>query len=208
MQITVFGASGKVGSRVVEEALRRGYDVVAFVHSHNLFSPTGKLVVVQGDIYSASDVAKALKGSSAVLSCLGSWGTPKKNVLTTAMHAILPAMREQQIERIVTLTGSGAADPHARPGVVHRLLLRLLAPFPAGKVFRDGEEHLRLLAMSELEWTSLRSPVMNNLGSSYALNLKPAKPWETIGRDSVAAAMLDQLETATYVGQAPIIHRK
>lgn len=208
MQITVFGASGKVGSLVVEEALRRGYTVVAFVHSHDLFSPSGKLIVIKGDIYDSADVAGALKGSDAVISCLGSWGTSKRNVLTAGMQAIVPVMVEQKIKRIVTLTGSGAVDPNMLPSSSHKALMRLLAPFPAGKVFGDGEKHMRLLAESDLDWTTIRSPIMNNFGkSTYQLGSKPQGPLATINRKAVATCMLDQLEIKENIHSAPIIRR-
>jgi len=206
MRITVFGASGKVGSLVVEEALRRGYTVVAFVHSHNLFSPSGRLIIQKGDIYNAEDVANTLRGSDAVVSCLGSWGTPKRNVLASAMGNIIPAMREQKISRIVTLTGIGVQQ---NPGVLHRSLLRLLGPLPAGKVFRDAEAHLQMLAQSGLSWTAICSPVMNNIGGAdYTLSLRMGFLLATVSRVSVAAALLDQIELNGYTGKAPTIHRK
>ena len=92
--MTVFGASGKVGRLVVMQALKRGYSVVAFVHSHDPFVATTNLRVVKGDIYNADDVGKALKGSEAVISALGSWGTKNRNVLSSAMKVVIPDMDE------------------------------------------------------------------------------------------------------------------
>ena len=78
MQITIFGANGKVGSLVVEMALQKGLHVVAFSHGKSLFTPSDNLRIVQGDVYNAADVSSALSGSDVVVSTLGSWGTPKK----------------------------------------------------------------------------------------------------------------------------------
>lgn len=208
MRITVFGASGRVGSRVVELALRRGYLVSAFVHHHDLFVPSNNMLVIKGDVYTASEVATALRGSEAVISCVSSWGTPKKDVLTSAMQAIIPAMEAAKISRLVTLTGSGAAMSEEQPSVSHRMLAGLLAPTSVGKVFRDAETHLHLLAISSLDWTTIRSPIMNNLGSStYRLSLEPNSALSTISRNGVATALLDQLESDKFLGQAPFIHR-
>lgn len=208
-QITIFGASGKVGHLVVEEALRRGYRVVAFVHSRDLFVTTNQLGVRKGDIYNPADVEAALRGSSVVLSCLGSWGTPRKNVLTTAMGTIIPLMQRQNLTRIITLTGSGAAAPLQPAGATHRLFMKAMSLTPAGKVFNDGEEHMRLLAASNLAWTTVRSPVMHNIGSSaYRLDIKPAGPAATISRSAVVACMLDQIDAADWLRQAPVIHRQ
>lgn len=212
MQITVFGASGKVGRLVVQGALERGYKVVAVVHKHDPFEKTDKLRVVKGDIYSGQDVTKAIKGSRVLVSCLGSWGrkTPSgnRNVLTSAMLEILPAMKAQKIERIVTLTGSGALAPDAPRTWAHRWFMRLMTPFPAGKVFRDGEDHMKLLRGSGLAWTTIRSPIMNNRhGNSYALGTGNGNHYLTISRQAVANAMLDQLESLQWLHQAPVIRR-
>lgn len=210
MQITVFGASGKVGRLVVEEALSRGYKVVAVVHKHNTFEPTTNLRVVQGDVYNGADVAKAIKGSRVIVSCLGSWGRKTKqgnrNVLTAAMLQILPAMKAQKIERIITLTGSGALAPSVKQGRAHRWFMRLMAPFPAGKVFRDGEQHMRLLQASGLAWTTIRSPIMNRRKKpEYALGERGANHFRTISRQAVAHAMLDQVQNLQWLHKAPII---
>lgn len=209
MQVTIFGASGKVGSLAVEEALRRGYTVVAFIHNRELFVPNNRLITKKGDIYNADDIAAALKGSDAVISCLGSWGTQRRNVLTTAMQTIIPAMEQQNISRIVTLTGSGANQPGHKAGRGYEAMMKLLSPLPAGKVFKDGEEHMRMLAQSSLAWTTVRSPIMNNFGGKkYKLSLKPGLPISTISRQAVANSLLDQLDATDFVRQAPIIHRQ
>ncbi|MBC7582106.1 NAD(P)H-binding protein [Aeromicrobium sp.] len=204
MQITIFGASGSVGRLVVSEALKRGYDVVAFVHNHNPFEELNHLTIVKGDIANSGDITKALLGSEAVISCLGSWGQPGRNVLTTAMTAIIPAMKAQKITRIITLTGSGAMAPDVTEGLGHKLFMKAMAPFPAGKVFHDGEQHMKLLAVSSLDWTSLRSPIMKSKGTSaYQLTSKASNA--RLPRSAVVAALIDQLTLTEYIYQAPII---
>lgn len=205
MTITVFGASGKVGRLVVAEALRRGISVRAFVHRANPFEPAANLTIIQGDIYSSKDVERALDGADAVVSCLGSWGTPKRNVLTTAMSAIIPAMHAHKIIRIVTLTGSGAIAPDKKPGLLHRLFMKSIAWTPAGKVFADGEQHMRLLLASDLEWTTIRSPVMKNgKRAAYRLVRDGSSAVPRINRAAVVAAMLDQLQGDDWLRQAPV----
>jgi len=194
-----------VGSLVVEEALRRGHTVVAFVHSHNLFSPSGKLIVRRGDVYNAADVAGAVQGSDAVVSALSSWGTKGRDVLSSFVGAVVPAMVSQNMTRLVTLTGIGVEQ---NPGPVHRSLLKLMAIVPFGKVFADAENHVRLLGQSSLDWTTVCSPVMNNFGGpTYKLNLHLGNPLATISRQAVAAALLDQIESTEYLRQTPVIHR-
>jgi putative NADH-flavin reductase len=206
MHIVIFGASGKVGRLAVAEALARGHSVRAFVHQHPDFKPHPNLHVVQGDIHDAQSVAAAVQGSDAVISALGSWGTKSKDIVSTGMRHIIPAMEHHGVERIVSLTGAEAHDSKDHPDLLRRLT-HAGAALAAGRILADGEEHIRLLRQSNLEWTVLRSPVMT--GSPrifYKLSLQPLRPWRTIPRRAVAKALLDQLEGAAYAQAAPFIY--
>lgn len=207
MQLTIFGASGKVGQQVVALALEQGYQVVAFVHNHDPFAVNDKLTVIKGDVRDRAAVTAALGGSRAVISTLGSWGTKDKNTLTRGMQAIIPAMEQIGVTRLITLTGAGAAWTGDRPNLIDRLghaLLRLVAP----KILYDGEEQLRLLEGSRLDWTCLRSPVMRPAGKiRYRLDLRPPALWATIPRPAVAQGLVNQLKNLDYLHLAPYIRR-
>ena len=78
----------------------------------------------------------------------------------------------------------------------------------AGKVLRDGEEHIRLLQDSDLDWTVLRSPVMNEVGGlGYGLSDQQPAPWNSIHRQAVARAMVEQIEQSNHYRSAPYLHR-
>lgn len=208
MQITVFGANGRVGSHVVEEALKAGYRVVAFVHG--TYTPpvdAQGLTIVQGDIYSAKEVLAAVKGSDAVVSALGSWGTPSKDILTAGMRNIIPAMEAHSVQRVVSLTGADSRMQSDKKGPLHRLthvMLGIIAP----RILKDSEEHLRLLEQSQLNWTVVRSPVMNEHGSrEYVFSMKRPLPWVTAHRFSVASSMVALIPSKDYSKLAPFIKR-
>jgi putative NADH-flavin reductase len=206
MQVTVFGASGKIGRLVTQRLLDEGHSVVAFVHRTELPAQP-KLRFVKGDIHDAQAIAKALAGSQAVVSALGSWGTKTKDILSSAMRVVVPAMQEAGIQRIVTLTGSGAYAAGDKPK-----LLDKLGHFSFGliahKIIVDSEEHLRILQDSGLDWTVLRSPVMTNgTYTSYKLNSNVPLPWESISRPAVAKAMVEQLSAKNLNKSAPFIHK-
>lgn len=206
MTITVFGASGKVGRLVVEQLLAAGHTVTVFVHSNSPFEISERLRIVKGDVHNAPFVEAAVRGSEAVISTLGSWGTPTKDIVSTATGAIIPAMLQTGAKRLITLTGSGAWTPGDKISIANRVqhaAFRLLA----GKIIRDAEDHLRLLADSQLDWTCLRSPVMKQgAPTAYELNKAMPKPWETISRATVAKAIVDQLYDQSYLRSAPHLH--
>jgi putative NADH-flavin reductase len=205
MKLVIFGATGKAGRVVVAEALARGHEVVAFVHKTALPEQKG-LTAVRGDVHDAASVARALAGCDAVISCLSSWGTPHKDVLTSATRYILPAMETNGVRRIITLTGNIALLPGEQVPPFLRFIhgfLTLVAPKVAG----DAETHLQLLTKSSLDWTSLRSPTMvNGAPGTYRLTSSVSIAG-TIPRTAIAAAMLDLAASRDWIHQAPIIRR-
>ncbi len=210
MQITVFGANGKVGSLVVEQALEQGYEVVAFVHRKSQLPPHAALRIVKGDIYDAATVATAIKGSTVIISALSSWGTPEKDVLSAAVEHIIPAMKVQGTKRIISLTGSDARASGDVLTPLHRLSHGLIKLVPGvRKVLADGEQHIQLLEAGGLDWTVVRSPVMNKRGDikHCRLTSRRSLPWATINRHSVAQSLVGLVEDDSYNGQAPFIVR-
>ncbi|MBL8159043.1 NAD(P)H-binding protein [Candidatus Saccharibacteria bacterium] len=208
MRVVIFGANGRVGRLVVRRALEQGLGVVAFVHSASSLAQNSKLTVVQGDIYRPDEVAAAIRQADAVISALGSWGTPRKDVLGAGMQAIIPAMQEHGLSRIVSLTGADARAPGDTLGIVHRLSHPLLG-LVAGKVLADGEQHIRLLQASGLAWTVVRSPVMNEQGDAgrFVLSRRRPMPWQTIHRQSVATSMVELVQSQAELRAAPFIAR-
>jgi uncharacterized protein YbjT (DUF2867 family) len=204
-QITVFGATGHVGQLVVKDLIRRGYRVTAFVHSRTLTPPPG-VHIVTGDISDPGTVRKALEGSQALISCLSSWhGKPDKNILTTAMQTTLQVADSPL--RIISLTGSVAFVSSDHPNLIDRVF-RWGISLIGGAVIRDGETHIQLLSESNQPWTVLRSPVMNNRGTStYTLSNQIAPPWGTIKREAVAHCLVDLIEDSSAHHKTLTIHR-
>ena len=207
MQITVFGASGNVGRIVVQKLLADGHTVTVFVHQSNAFEPSDQLKIIKGDIHNAALVASAVQGSDAIISTLGSWHTPTKDILSAMVRFVTPVMEQSGIKRLITLTGSGAWAPGDKIGFINKLSHAAFA-LVAKDIIRDAETHLQLLAASNLEWTSLRAPIMSSGKSSkYSLNNKLPLGWERVSREAVAQAIVDQLTDRNYVRQAPHIHQ-
>lgn len=206
MKVVVFGANGKVGSQVVKELIRQKYIVTAFVHSEPKESHSA-VKYVKGDIYKTNDVMSAVSHNDAVVSCLGSWGSSKKNILSRGMTTIIPAMQAAKITRIISLTGADAWMPDEKPHTLQKVMHGLFSKLANG-ILRDGEKHMKLLQKSGLDWTVVRSPIMNERGSKqYRLNQEYPKPWQTINRQAVAKAMCDELSKTDHIHAAPYLHR-
>ena len=208
MTITIFGASGKVGRLVVEQLLQNGHKVTIFVHSNSPFDASDQVRVVKGDVHDSTAVSEAVRGSDAVISTLGSWHTPTKDILSAAMKSVIPAMENEGSTRIITLTGSGAWAPDEHISFGNRVQHGVFT-LVAGKIIQDSEEHLRLLAKSGLDWTCVRAPVMKaGPATEYTLTTDLPKPWEIIPRATVAKAIVDLVADDHFSQRAPHLHAK
>ena len=209
MNILVLGANGKVGSLVVSELCNYEHNIRAFVHNYNSLSDAENLEIFNGDIYDSESLRKALVDIEVVISCLGSWGTKYKNVLSTAMEKIVPIMQHKDVDRIISLTGAEARCTNEPVSLLQKFTYPLFNAL-AGKILQDANRHIETLKHSSLDWTVIRSPVMNDKGDpkKFDLRNKYPAPFKTINRHSVALAIINQIYDNTYIKQAPYIHRK
>ena len=106
-KIIVFGASGRVGSRVVNEALERGHDVTAVTRNPSAQGQQdGQTKVLAGDILDAARVAELVAGQDVVVVSIRGSADKSKD----ADKAIQRVAAELLVE---TLRAMGAAAPRA-----------------------------------------------------------------------------------------------
>ena len=150
MHLALFGATGRVGGRVLEYALAEGHTVTALVRDAAKLAPRSGLTIVDGDVLDPASVAKAVRGADAVMSTLGNAGLQEPGTaVSEGMRNIAQAMLDAGIRRVLSVAGGGILDsPHGG--------LRQDQPtFPAVFRFtsaqhRGGWEALR---STPLEWT-------------------------------------------------------
>lgn len=113
------------------------------------------------------------------------------------------------VKRVISLTGSDALANGDRLNVISRMFHLVIKLTPARRILADGERHISMLEGSQLTWTVLRSPIMNNKGDPklYSLSDAKPKPWATINRQSVARAMVEAIDKPEYYRRAPFVIR-
>lgn len=102
MNIAVIGASGRVGSRVVTEALARGHLVTAITRDSNAGTPRANLVAVHADAGNVAELAGAIAGNDAVVSAL--------RYIDSDPTIILDALKRAGIKRYVVVGGAGSLE--------------------------------------------------------------------------------------------------
>jgi putative NADH-flavin reductase len=109
MKITLYGASGMIGSRILNEALRRGHAVTAVVRDTAKIAERPNLTVVAGDATDASSVAATAAGSDIAISAY-SPGHGHQDDLSKNAHALLEGLARAHVGRVISVGGAGSLE--------------------------------------------------------------------------------------------------
>lgn len=207
MRIIIFGASGRTGKPLVEQALAAGHEVAAFVRDPSkLGIDHGRLTVTEGNVKDPDRVREAISDADAVLSALGHTKTSAKDVQTVGTENILAAMKEAGVRRLVSLTGAGVSDPEDEPKLSDKAITTLLKLLQKD-VLEDGENHAWAIEKSGLDWIIVRGPRLTEgeKKGEYRVGYVGKNSGTKISRADVADFMLRQLDNDKYIGQKPMI---
>ena len=107
MKITVFGAAGEVGSRVVSEALSRGHEVTAVVRDSTQFNKLPQCVKsCAGDAGTIEDVVRLTAGQDLVISAIRP-PTGDETLLAPITQSILSGVEKSDVRVLIV---GGAAS--------------------------------------------------------------------------------------------------
>lgn len=149
MNICLFGATGRVGSVILANALAKPFNVQALVRdSKKIKQENQRLSVAEGNILNEAAVARVMTGADVVISALNTGGG---TTLSESMTYIIKHMKKQGISRIITIGTAGILQARTEP-----LLYRFQSSESRRTTTKDAEEHLKaylLLKDSDLDWT-------------------------------------------------------
>ncbi len=207
MKIAIFGASGRTGRHVVEQALAAGHEVVAFVRTPaKLGIEHERLTAVQGDVADAAAVEQAVAGADAVISVLGPSDNSPDQKVSKGTRNILDAMKKHGVIRFVASAGAGIPDPNDSPGFMNKLI-NLLIKTTSRNVYEDMRQTAQIIRQSDRGWTIVRVPRLTD--GSRTGQVKASWVGKGMGmqitRADMADFMLDQITDETYLRQAPAI---
>ena len=109
-KVALIGASGFVGTAILNELLNRGNVVTAIVrNSEKITSCNANLKVVKADVSDVNAVAAACKGNDVVISAYNSgWTNPNIYEETLKNYPlILKAVKQAGIKRLLCVGGAG-----------------------------------------------------------------------------------------------------
>lgn len=163
MRLTIFGATGGTGTRLVEQALAAGHDVTAVVRDPGRLTASAqpRLHVRTADLMDPALILPTVAGADAVLTAAGPRGTGPTTVITDSVASITAAMDKAGTRRLLALSGSIVADEG------DSFYLRYLLKPTARRTFLrhvsgDMRQAEAVIAETGLDWTILRPPALTD----------------------------------------------
>ncbi len=209
MNVAILGATGTIGSAVLERALAAGHGVRALARDPSRVSASPGLTVVTGDARDPDSVMRVIEGADAVIALVG----PRRNtpdavtLLEAVAENVVRAMRAQHLTRLVFVAGAGVAMPGERRTVAQRVasaLVRRLARW----VVEAKERETAIYRESGLDWTAVR-PVRVRKGPATGramATLEPPRSFFVTSAD-LADVIVTVLADARTIRTAPYVSR-
>jgi Putative NADH-flavin reductase len=207
MDLIVFGASGRLGRKILEDALTAGHRVRAFVRTPSSFTMQHPhLTLFQGDSMNAESVYKALAEQQAVISALGPVRPLEAGMLETSAKNIVAAMKERNIYRLVSTSGAGVWQPQDQPKLPDYFMAILLHIF-AREVERDSFANVDVIKASDLDWTVVRFPRLTDSPRTgrYRVGYIHKESSIRFSRADAAEFILKELTDKKWVRKAPLV---
>ncbi|HEY0052484.1 MAG TPA: NAD(P)H-binding protein [Caulobacteraceae bacterium] len=211
MNVTVFGATGAIGSLTVAELLARGHTVTAYARNSAKVPATWRdqVRVVVGEMSDADAIDSAVAGADAVVSALGpsmdrkATGVP----LVQGTANILAAMRRHGVKRYIGQATPAVLDPREKPTPVTRLIGFMPRTFMP-RAYEEIRGMTGPVMSSDLNWTIVRfmapkdTPKQDRVRAGF---FGTDKLGFAASRADIAAFTAAQVDDATYVRRAPAI---
>ena len=205
MKIALIGATGFVGSQILDEALSRGHEVTAIVRRTERLPVRTGLTAKKADVLDVDGTAKLLAGHEAVIAAYN----PDRDVadvyeaMVAGGKAIIAAAKKAGVKRLLVVGGAGSLEIASGQQVIDQ------PDFPPEwKAGAGGtREFLYLLrAERDLDWTFLSPAAMLQPGErtgKFRLGddqlLVDAEGQCRISIQDYAVAMIDELEEPRHI---------
>jgi putative NADH-flavin reductase len=205
MKIALIGATGFVGSAILQEALQRGHEVTAIVRHPEKVTPHPKLRPHKADVQKEGEVTQSVAGHDAVISAFNpGWSNPDiYNQQVKGTRAIIDGVKKAGVKRLLFVGGAGSLE--VKPGVQSVDLPEFPAEYKQGAL--ATREALNLLRKEpSLDWSFL-SPSADlfpgqrtgkfRLGTDQLLADTQGK--SRISVEDYATAMIDEVEKPKHI---------
>lgn len=213
MKITVYGAEGEIGQKVIGYALSQGAFVTACVCDAKILWPRKNLTVIEGSVRNREKVMEAMLEADIVISaltgeCQETGNTAEPVSEGTAM--IISAMEQLGKTRLVVLGSICIQAFGDQQGLLNRIHPRIAAILYAEKI-RDIQKTGQIIVRSRLNWTMVRVAGFQarDDGKGYGFSMDGSRCGMWVSRNNVAHFMYDAaVEPEKFNRKMPIVYNR
>jgi putative NADH-flavin reductase len=203
--IALIGGTGKAGSVLVKELIKRGFRVKMLTRKPDKIKCVhNRIKVVHGDAREYKAINELITGCDTVISTMGS-ARGEEPAFSQVTKNVLRVMQAQKLSRFIVLTGLTLDIPTDKKGFRTRVLSGLMRrSFPS--IVADKQRGYDILAESGLDWTLVRVPLIDQKEQSGGMktDLRDC-PGRKIGVSDLASFLIQQIEDTTYFRKAPFV---
>ena len=206
MKIALIGATGFVGSAVLNEALNRGHKVTAIARDTSKIAvKNDNLTVVIADVYDTEALVKVLTGHDAIVNTFNAgWTNPNLyDDFIKGSESIQQAVKLSGVKRLLVVGGAGSLE--IAPGVQLVDTPQFPAEWKTGAT--AARDYLNIIKKeNDLDWTFL-SPAIHlhpgartgvfRLGTDQPVFDADHKSEITV--EDMAVAIIDELEQNQFI---------
>ena len=207
-KIALFGGSGQTGQYFLDLALAKGFEVKALVRNPLKISQINpNLEVYAGNILNEEDVMKVVEGADIVVSLFGHVKDSPEWLQTDGTKNIVQAMKEKNVERIISLSGGGLPFPEKDEPKFADKIIRTVMKVVVPKILNDAIKHFEVLKNSGLKWTIVRGPRLTNdvKKETYRVGWVGVNASTKISRADLADFILSQIDDEQFNFQMPFV---
>lgn len=205
-KIAIIGASGYVGTVLLNEAVKRGHQVSALVRHPEKIAANANVTTVKADVLDTDGLAALLKGHDLVISAYNpGWQEADiRNIHIKGSKSITEAVKKAGIKRLIAIGGAGSLE-------INGAQLVDSPEFPAE--YKEGALGARqalndLKTENELDWSFVSPAILLvpgeatgtfRLGTDSPVFDDNGESKITVG--DLAVAILDEAEQGKHIRQ-------
>jgi putative NADH-flavin reductase len=200
MKVVLYGASGRAGSRILNELIERGHEVTAVARYANGQKRREDITTANDDLSDVSRTAQVIQGADAVISA---YAPPQNDTgeLVSVTQRLVEAIARSGVPRFLMVGGAGSLE--VTPG---------LSLIDSGKLPPEWlpialahQRALEILQASAIDWTSLCPAAYFDPGlrtGQFRLGtdnlIADEKGESRVSMEDYAIAMVNELENPVH----------
>jgi uncharacterized protein len=193
--IALIGATGNIGSRVLEEALARKHTVTAITRDPRKVTARAGMVIRAGSTTDAPALVKILKGHDIVVVSV-KWNE-------NDIRRVIDTIRKSGVKRALFVVGAGSLlrkDGRRHYDVMAEKGVQPPTSLPALQAYEE------IRKIDDLDWTAISPPASIPAGQRTGKFrrgldklIENSKGESRISREDFAIAIVDEIETPKHI---------